>query len=103
MLLFIMEKFLKIPVTNEQKQLVSVLDVKLVEVGNASGASPTTTTTLFYGSGKKVTLTHAAVPAGSEAMRDAVQDAMVEALATGWTEVFYEYVPAYAVSGIAIA
>jgi len=36
-------------------------------------------------------------------MRDAVQDAMVEALATGWTEVFYDYVPAYAVSGIAIS
>ncbi len=97
MLLFIMEKFLKIPVTNEQKQLVSVLDVKLVEQAS------TTQVTLAYGSGKVITLTHAAVPAGSEAMRDAVQDAIVEALATGWTEVFYDYVPAYAVSGIAIS
>jgi len=97
MLLFIMEKFLKIPVTNEQEQLVSVLDVKLVEQAS------TTTVTLAYGSGKVVTITHAAISASSEAMRDAVQDAMVEALATGWTEVSYDYVPNSAVSGIAIA
>tara|TARA_R100001443_G_scaffold113494_1_gene128271 strand:- start:145 stop:438 length:294 start_codon:yes stop_codon:yes gene_type:complete len=96
MLLFIMEKFLKIPVTNEQKQLVSVLDVKLVEQAS------TTEVTLAYGSGKVITLTHAAIAASSEAMRDAVQDAMVAALATGWTDVFYDYVPASAVSGIAI-
>jgi len=91
-----MEKFLKIPVTNEQKQLVSVLDVKLVEQAS------TTEVTLAYGSGKVITLTHAAIAASSEAMRDAVQDAMVAALATGWTDVFYDYVPASAVSGIAI-
>ncbi len=97
MLLFIMEKFLKIPVTNEQKQLVSVLDVKLVEQAS------TTTVTLAYGSGKVITLTHAAVPAGSEAMRDAVQDAMVEALATGWTAVSFDYIPSAAVSAIVIA
>lgn len=98
-----MEKFLKIPVTNEQNQLVSVTDVKLVEVGDASGSNPTTTTTLFYGSGKKVTLTHAAVAAGSEEIRDEIQDAMVEALATGWTAVSFDYIPSAAVSAIVIA
>ena len=41
-----MEKFLQIPVTGEQKQIVSILDVKLVEQAS------TTTVTLAYGSGK---------------------------------------------------
>ena len=98
-----MEKFLNIPVTNEQKQIVSILDVKIVEVGDASGSNPTTTTTLFYGSGKKVTLTHAAVSAGSEAMRDDVQDAIIAALATGGRAVLYDYFPSSADSGISIA
>ena len=55
-----MEKFLEIPVTGEQKQIVSILDVKLVEQAS------TTTVTLAYGSGKVVTITHAALSAGSE-------------------------------------
>lgn len=97
MLLFIMEKFLNIPVTNEQKQIVSILDVKLVEQAS------TTTVTLAYGSGKVVTITHAALGAGVETMRDEIQDAIVKALATGWTDVLYDYIPSSAVSGIAIA
>jgi hypothetical protein len=93
-----MEKFLNVPVTNEQKQLVSVLDVKLVEQAS------TTTVTLAYGSGKVTTITYTnALGAGVETYRDEVQDAIVEALATGWTNVAFEYVPSDAVAGIAIA
>ena len=97
MLLFIMEKFLQLPVTDEQKQIVSVLVVKLVEQAS------TTTVSLAYGSGKVVTLTHAALAAGSETMRDEVQSAIVSALATGWTTVAVDYIPSSAISGISIA
>jgi hypothetical protein len=93
-----MEKFLKIPVTNEQNQLVSILDVKLVEQAS------TTTVTLAYGSGKVTTITYTnALGAGVETYRDEVQDAIVEALATGWTNVAFDYFPSDAVAGIAIA
>ena len=99
-----MQKFLSIPVTGEQNQIVSCNDIKLIEVGDGSGSNPTTTTTLFYGGGKKVTLTHAAVSAGSEDMRDAIQDGVVQVLKQQWTEVILEMgsLPK-AVSGIAIA
>lgn len=99
-----MQKFLSIPVTGEQNQIVSCNDIKLIEVGDGSGLNPTTTTTLFYGGGKKVTLTHAAVSAGSEEMRDAIQDGVVQVLKQQWTEVILQMgsLP-QAVSGIAIA
>ena len=61
-----MEKYLKIPVTDEAKQIVSINNVKLVEQAS------TTTVTLAYGSGKVVTITHAAIGASSEKMRDEV-------------------------------
>ena len=98
-----MQKFLSIPVTGEQNQLVSCNDIKLIEVGDGSGSKPTTTTTLFYGGGKKVTLTHAAVSAGSEEMRDAIQDGVVQVLKQQWTEVILQMgsLP-QAVSGIGI-
>jgi len=93
-----MEKFLKIPVTNEQKQLLSILDVKLVEQAS------TTTVSLAYGSGKVATITYTnALGAGVETYRDEVQDAIVSALATGWTQVSVDYLPSDAVSGISIA
>ncbi len=99
-----MQKFLSIPVTGEQNQIVSCNDIKLIEVGDGSGSNPTTTTTLFYGGGKKVTLTHAAVSAGSEEMRDAIQDGVVQVLKQQWTEVILQMgsLP-QVVSGIAIA
>jgi len=93
-----MEKFLKIPVTNEQKQLLSILDVKLVEQASTS------TVTLAYGSGKVATITYTdALGAGVETYRDEVQDAIVDALATGWTDVAIDYTPSNAVTGIALA
>jgi len=92
-----MEKFLSIPVTNEQNQLVSANGILLVEQATVG------TTTITYLSGKVTTLTHANVPAGSEAQRDAVQNAIVAALQTPWKEVAYAVTLPYAVSGIAVA
>ena len=101
-----MQKFLSIPVTGEQNQIVSCNDIKLIEVGDGASpvANPTTTTTIYYGGGKKVTLTHAAVASGSEDMRDAIHDGVVQVLKQQWTEVILQMdsLPK-AVSGIAIA
>lgn len=96
-----MEKFLSIPVTNEQRQLLSATGIVLIE------QESTTTVHVHYKSSTGtdvVTITHAAAPAGNEAMRDAIQDAVVAALGTSWTYVAYEVnnLP-LAVSGIAIA
>jgi len=92
-----MQKFLSIPVTNEQNQLVSCNDIKLIEQAS------TTTVTIAYGGGKVVTLTHAAVASGSEDMRDAIQDGVVQVLKQQWTEVILQMdsLPKV-VSGIAI-
>jgi len=87
-----MQKFLSIPVTSEQNQLVSCNDIKLIEVGDGASpvANPTTTTTIYYGGGKKVTLTHAPVASGSEDMRDAIQNGVVQVLKQQWTEVILQ-------------
>jgi UDP-glucose 6-dehydrogenase len=97
-----MEKFLSIPVTNEQNQLVSATGIILIEQAS------TTTVTITYKSGSAsgdvVTITHATASAGDETMRDAVQSAVIAALQTSWTNVAYQVsnLP-YAVSGIALA
>jgi len=85
-----MQKFLSIPVTGEQNQLVSASDVKLIEVGDASGSDPLDNVTIFYGGGKKITLTHATVASGSEEMRDLLQDEVVLALQQPWRDVVKE-------------
>ena len=93
-----MEKFLSIPVTNEQTQLVSATGVILVEQAS------TTTVTINYAGGKVTTLTHATAASGNETQRDAIQNAIVAALKTPWQEVTYQVsnLP-FAVSGIAVA
>jgi hypothetical protein len=96
-----MEKFLSIPVTNEQRQLLSATGIVLIVQAS------TTTVTVHYKSSTGtdvVTITHAAASAGSEVMRDAIQNAVVSALSTSWTYVAFEVenLP-LAVSGIAIA
>jgi len=93
-----MEKFLSIPVTNEQNQLVSANNVILVEQAS------TTTVTITYAGGKVVTLTHATAGAGVETERDAIQSAIVAALQSPWYSVSYQVnnLP-FAVSGIAVA
>jgi len=93
-----MEKFLSIPVTNEQNQLVSATDVLLVEQAS------TTTVTITYKFGKVTTITHATAGSGDETERDAIQDAIVAALQTDWKKPSYAVTTLpYAVSGIAVA
>lgn len=97
-----MEKFLKIPVTGEQYQLVSATGIVLIE------QATTTTVTIAYKGGSTgtdlVTITHATAGAGDETMRDAIQDAVIAALQTSWTNPAFtvDNLP-YAVSGIAVA
>jgi len=78
-----MDKYIRIPVTNEGSQLVQANDIKLIEQAS------TTTVTLTYGGAAAqdiVTLTlGAAMAANDVSVRDAVQDAMITALQTGWT------------------
>jgi len=58
-----MAKFLSIPVTNEGNQLVSADDIKIIKQ-----ASTTTVTVVYGGAAAQdvLTITHAAVAAGSE-------------------------------------
>lgn len=93
-----MEKFLSIPVTSEQNQLVQASGIILIEQAS------TTTVTIVYGGSKVVTITHATAGAGDETQRDAIQNAVVAALQTSWTYVAYTVsnLP-YAVSGITVA
>jgi hypothetical protein len=86
-----MEKFLSIPVTNEQNQLVSCTDIKLIE------QSTNISVVITYGGGKVTTIAHAALGVGSEEMRDAIQNAVIAALQTAWSQ------PAYTVSGLPVA
>ena len=96
-----MDKFLDTPVTGETNMLISCADVIAVTAGDPAGASATTKTTILYNSGNTVTLTHATVSTALE-MRDSVQNAMEEALKTSWTDVAFAYVPAKAVSAVAV-
>ncbi len=93
-----MQKFLSIPVTDEQNQLVAVQGIALVEQGS------TTTVVITYQEGKVTTITHATAGAGDETERDAIQDAIIKALQTSWQSPAYQVsgLP-YAVSGIAVA
>jgi hypothetical protein len=97
-----MEKFLKIPVTSEQYQLVSATGILLIEQ-----ASTTTVTIAYKAASASVdilTITHATAGSGDETMRDAIQDAVIAALGTPWTKPAFtvKNLP-FAVSGIAIA
>ena len=95
-----MEKFLSIPVTSEQNQLLSATGIVLIE------QETTTTVHVHYKASTGtdvVTITHATAPAGNETMRDAIQDAVIAALQTPWTHVAYTVsnLP-FAVSGISV-
>tara|TARA_B110000908_G_C9876570_1_gene280714 strand:- start:38 stop:331 length:294 start_codon:yes stop_codon:yes gene_type:complete len=97
-----MDKFLSIPVTGEGYHLVPCGDLKLVEAASA------TSTTLSYGSGKVITITHATVGAASGSnsgtqFRNFIQTQVQNALITAWTNVSTKAYPSYAVSDIAIA
>jgi hypothetical protein len=96
-----MEKFLSIPVTNEQNQLISATGIVLISQNS------TTTVHVHYkasAASDVLTITHATAPAGDESMRDAIQDAVVAALGTSWTNVAYEITNLpFAVSAITVA
>jgi hypothetical protein len=96
-----MEKFLRIPVTNEQTQLVSATDIVLIEQQSA------TTVQIHYKSTTAtdvVTITHATRGSQDESMRDAIQNAVIASLEEGWTKVAYDVVGLpFPVSGITIA
>mgnify|MGYP003153855349 FL=1 len=91
-----MDKFLSVPVTGQTNFLVSVSDV--IAITRSSG----TETIITYNSGNTATFTHAAEGFTNE-MRDSLQNAMTLALQTSWTNVVADYVPAKAVSAIAVA
>jgi hypothetical protein len=89
-----MEKFLRIPVTGEQTQLVSATGIVLIEQESA------TVVHVHYKASTGtdvVVITHASAGAGNEAMRDAIQDAVIAALGTPWTK------PAFTVTGLPFA
>ena len=96
-----MEKFLSIPVTSQQYQLLSATGIVLIE------QESTTTVHVHYKASTAtdvVTITHATAPAGDETMRDAIQGAVIAALQTPWTAVAYEVTNLpFAVSNISIA
>lgn len=96
-----MQKFLRIPVTNEQTQLVPLQGILIVEQAS------TTTVTIQYQNAGLLTITHATAGAGDETQRDAIQDAIEAALRQSWDKPTYQFgangnpsLP-YAVSGIA--
>jgi hypothetical protein len=96
-----MEKFLSIPVTSEQNQLLSATGIVLIEQESV------TTVHVHYKASTAtdvVVITHATAPAGNETMRDAIQNAVIAALQTPWTYVAYEVTNLpFAVSGITIS
>jgi len=96
-----MEKFLSIPVTNEQNQIISATGIVLI-----SQNSVTTVHVHYKASAASdvLTITHVAAPSGDETMRDAIQNAVVAALTTSWTNVLYtvQGLP-YEVTGITVA
>ena len=96
-----MEKFLSIPVTSELNQLISATGIVLISQNS------TTTVHVHYkasAASDVLTITHAAAPAADESMRDAIQDAVVTALGTSWTNVVYQITNLpFAVSAITVA
>ena len=83
-----MKKFLSIPVTSEGSYLIGLENIALIEQAS------TTTVTISYTSNSAgtdvLTITHDALSAGSEAMRDRIQDSIISAYKTAWTEPKYD-------------
>jgi hypothetical protein len=99
-----MEKFLSIPVTGEQSQLVSATGIVLIEQASTATVTIAYKNALAPGTSKLITITHATAPSNDETMRDAIQAAVISALQTVWTKPAYAVTNLpFAVSGIAIA
>ena len=83
-----MQKFLSIPITatGETSQLVAVDGIVLIE------QATTETVTITYGNAAAqdvVTLTHGTMAANDVTVRDRIQDSVIEALQTAWTNPKY--------------
>lgn len=85
-----MQKFLSIPITatGETSQIIAVDGIVLIEQAS------TTTVTITYGNAAAqdvLTLTiGAAMAANDVSVRDRIQDSVIEALQTSWTNPKYE-------------
>ena len=85
-----MQKFLSIPITatGETSQIIAVDGIVLIE------QATTTTVTITYGNAAAqdvLTLTiGAAMAANDVSVRDRIQDSVIEALQTSWTNPKYE-------------
>jgi len=73
-----MQKYLSIPVKNEQNQLVLINDIALVEQAGVDLVE------IHYTSGKKVKVNHDTMAANNEDVRDAIEDSILEALQLSW-------------------
>jgi len=95
-----MEKFLSIPVTDQQRQLLSCNGIATVIQAS------TTTVVVTYTSGLAATITHATAGAGVETARDGIQRAIESALIKPWTVPVYAVTAAdipFTISGITVA
>jgi hypothetical protein len=95
-----MEKFISVPNSLGANQLVSATGVVGVFAGTAAtNTAALANTVILYQGGKVVTLTHAAQTAFN--MRNAIQDAINNALQTSWTHPVY-VIPSLPISVTAI-
>lgn len=85
-----MRKFLSIPITatGETAQLVGIENIALIEQASE------TTVTITYTSGSAgadvLTITHTEMDANDVTVRDRIQDSVIAALQTSWTNPKYD-------------
>lgn len=79
-----MQKFLSMPIGGETR-LVSATSAKAVQKGDASGANPTTKSTIFYTDGDNIVLTHGAI--SGDTFVEFLQDNIVKANQEQWRKV----------------
>ena len=95
-----MEKFISIPNTLGANQLISATNVVGVYAGTAAtNTAALANTVIQYQGGRVVTLAHTAQTAYN--MRNAIQDAISNALQTSWTHPVY-VIPSLPISVTAI-
>jgi len=79
-----MQKYLSILVKNEQRQLAGINEVVIVEQASTSKVE------IIYSSGKKVEINHDTMAANNEEVRDRIQDSIISALQTSWSQPKYD-------------
>tara|TARA_R100000734_G_C3307410_1_gene97994 strand:+ start:565 stop:840 length:276 start_codon:yes stop_codon:yes gene_type:complete len=91
-----MEKYIKLDVTAEGTQTLSLSNVKLIAY-DSGGVD----TEIFYLGGAKATLDHAAN--ATETVRESLQNAMVALHEKNWKEVRHDFTPPIAIANIAVS